>query len=74
MGNKKFWTEEKLAVVKKVYSFKHVTRHIIAMKELKKRGINITLSGIQAVFQYYKIPKPYIMGGPLLKGKKLEKK
>jgi len=72
MGNK-FWTEDRLEIVREVYLLPHVTEHIIAVKELRKRGIIVTLAAVSALSnkKENKINRPYIIKGTPSRGKKL---
>jgi hypothetical protein len=71
--SKKFWTEERIKIVKEVYSLPHVTEHIVAVKELRKRGIIVTMAAIQAMSnkKEYGISRPYIIKGTPSRGKRL---
>lgn len=66
----KFWNEERLNIVREVYMLPNVTEHMIAVTEIKKRGIPVTLAIVQNIAYKYHIPRPYLSPGAPIKNKK----
>lgn len=69
MANK-FWTRERLDIVREVYLLPHVTEHMLAVKEIKKRGIRVSLTIVTNLVYKYNIPRPYLLLGAPAKNRK----